>query len=117
MEALRADVADVKKALAAAEVREVNFFVEIRNEDDLRVSIAMGVPQNGWFIMENFIYMDHEQGYPYSGNHHIGVQLIILTGFNGNSVAVLRNGESSKFFNGHKWGLCDSTKQTLVILT
>ena len=58
MEALRADVADVKKALAAAEVREVNFFVEIRNEDDLRVSIAMGVPQNGWFIMEIFRKID-----------------------------------------------------------
>ena len=59
MEALRADLDDVKMALAAAEVREVIFFfVEIRHEDDLRVSIAIGVPQNGWFLMENFRKMD-----------------------------------------------------------
>ena len=32
---------------------------------DMEVSIVMGVPQNGWFIVENSIQMDDDWGYPH----------------------------------------------------
>ena len=37
----------------------------------------IGVPQNGWFIMENLIKMDDLGGTPIFGNTHIGYQAVL----------------------------------------
>ena len=42
-----------------------------RKKLDMGVSIVMGVPQNGWFIVENLLKIDDLGVTPISGNLHI----------------------------------------------
>ena len=43
----------------------------------------MGVPQNGWFTMENPTKMDDDWGYPYFRKPQVGGQWILIMGPDG----------------------------------